>query len=109
MRAAGLVGCRLRRFVRTTVADRSATAPDLVKRQFTAARPNQVWLTDITSVPADEGWLYLAVMLNACSRRVVGWSLDDHLRTELALAALEMAVQTRRLYNLFTRYNGPGK
>ena len=96
MRADRLAGCRPRRFVRTTVADRTATAPDLVKRQFTAARPNQVWLTDITYVPTDEGWLYLAAILDACSRRVVGWSLSDHLRTELALAALEMAVQARR-------------
>ena len=96
MRADGLAGCRPRRFVRTTVADRTATAPDLVQRQFTAATPNQVWLTDITYVPTDEGWLYLAVMLDACSRRVVGWSLADHLRTDLVLGALAMALQARQ-------------
>jgi transposase InsO family protein len=96
MRATGLVGCRPRRFVRTTQADAATTIPDLVRRQFSAAAPDQLWMTDITYVPTDEGWLYLAVILDACSRRVVGWSLADHLRTELVLAALEMAVQTRR-------------
>jgi putative transposase len=96
MRLDGLSGCRPRRFVRTTLADPAAAAPDLIQRRFVAAAPDQVWLTDITYVPTDEGWLYLAAILDGCSRRVVGWSLTDHLRTELVLEALQMAVRARR-------------
>ena len=96
MRAASLAGCHPRRSVRTTHADHTANAPDLVRRQFTATAPNQLWLTDITYVATGEGWLYLAAILDAYSRRVVGWSLTDHLRTELVLGALAMALQARR-------------
>jgi transposase InsO family protein len=96
MRRAQLVGCRPRGFVRTTLADPGASAPDLVRRDFRAVAPDRLWLTDITYVPTAEGWLYLAAIVDAFSRRVVGWALADHLRTELALAALQMAVQTRR-------------
>jgi putative transposase len=96
MRTDGLRGCRPRRFVRTTLAEPAATAPDLVQRRFTATAPDRLWLTDITYVPTDEGWLYLAAVLDGYSRRVVGWSLTDHLRTDLALAALRMALQARQ-------------
>jgi len=96
MRQAQLVGCRPRSFVRTTVADPSATVPDLVCRDFHARAPDRLWLADLTSVPTGEGWLYLAVIVDACSRRVVGWAMADHLRVELASTALRMAVQTRR-------------
>lgn len=71
-------------------------APNLLDRHFTATRPNEVWLTDITYVPTDEGWLYLAVILDLFSRKVVGWAMRDHMRTELPLAALTMAIQHRR-------------
>ena len=97
MRAAGLVGCHRRRRVRTTVADPAHTpAPNLVGRDFTAAGPDRLWLGDITYLRTHEGWLYLAVLLDAHSRRVVGWAMAEHLRTELALDALVMAVQARR-------------
>ena len=100
MRRAGLVGCHRRRPVRvqTTRRDPSATpAPDLVQRSFTAPAPDQLWLADITYLPNEqEGFLYLAVILDGCSRRVVGWSMQEHLRTELVLAALEMGVGNRR-------------
>jgi transposase InsO family protein len=97
MRAAGLAGCRRRRRVRTTVADATHTpAPNLVARDFTAPAVDRLWLGDITYVPTREGWLYLAVLLDAHSRRVVGWAMADHLRTELALDALAMALHTRR-------------
>lgn len=98
MRAAALTGCgRRRRTVRTTQADPSATpAPNHVARDFTAVAPNRLWVGDITYVPTDEGWLYVAVLLDAYSRRVVGYSSADHLRTDLALAALEMALGRRR-------------
>lgn len=97
MRAAGLVGCHRRRRVRTTVADSAHTpAPNLVARDFTAPAPDRLWLGDITYLPTREGWLYLAVLLDAHSRRVVGWAMADHLRTELALDALQMAFGARR-------------
>jgi transposase InsO family protein len=97
MRAAGLVGCHRRRRVRTTVADPAHTpAPNLVARDFAAPAPDRLWCGDITYVPTREGWLYLAVLLDAHSRRVVGWAMADHLRTELALDALAMALARRR-------------
>jgi putative transposase len=98
MRAAGLVGCRRRRrVVRTTVADPAATpAPNVVARDFHPSAPDRLWVGDITYVPTDEGWLYVATLLDACSRRVVGWAMADHLRTELAEGALRMALTRRR-------------
>jgi putative transposase len=95
MRAAKLMGCTPRRFRRTTIADPTTQAHDLVKRQFRPTMPNALWVADITYVRTWEGWLYLAVVLDAFSRRVVGWALADHLRTELATAALKMALHTR--------------
>ncbi|WP_144243562.1 IS3 family transposase [Azospirillum argentinense] len=71
-------------------------APNLLDRNFTPTAPNQVWLTDITYVPTDEGWLYLAVVLDLFSRKAIGWAMRDHLRTELPLAALTMALQRPR-------------
>ncbi len=97
MRAAGLVGCHRRRRARTTVADPAhAPAPNLVARDFTAPAPDRLWLGDIMYLPTGEGWPYLAVLLDAHSRRVVGWAMADHLRTELALDALTMALGARR-------------
>jgi putative transposase len=96
MRTASLVGRSPRRFQRTTVADPSTQAQDLVNRQFRPATSNSLWVADITYVRTWDGWLYLAVILDAYSRRVVGWALADHLRTELATAALTMAVTSRR-------------
>jgi len=97
MRAAGLVGCHRRRRARTTVAEPTHTpAPNLVARDFRATAPDRLWLGDITYVATREGWLYLAVLLDAHSRRVVGWAMADHLRTELALGALRMALRARR-------------
>jgi len=71
-------------------------APNLLNRNFSAAAPNRIWLTDITYVETDQGWLYLATVMDLYSRRIVGWAMDDHLRTELPLAALNMAISTRR-------------
>lgn len=98
MRRAGLVGCHRRRPFHTTQRDPAAAlAPDLVQRTFAASAPNQLWIADITYVPTScEGFLYLAVILDVFSRRVVGWSMADHLRTELVVGALEMAVWNRR-------------
>src|SRR5437899_6424058 len=97
MRGAGLQGVSRRKPFRTTVRDETARpAPDLVDRQFTTAGPNQLWVADITYVPTWAGFLYLAVVLDAWSRRVIGWAMEAHLRTELVLAALDMAVAQRR-------------
>ena len=96
MRKAGLVGRCPRRFRRTTIPDPSTQVQDLVQRQFRPSEPNQLWVSDITYIRTWEGWLYLAVILDAFSRKVVGWALADHLRTELTTAALEMALTSRR-------------
>ena len=71
-------------------------APDLVDRDFSATRPNQLWVADITYVPTMAGFLYLAVVLDAWSRKIVGWAMANHLRAELVLDAMEMAVGQRR-------------
>jgi transposase InsO family protein len=97
MQAACLQGCGRRRRVRTTVSDPQATpAPNMVARQFSVADVNQLWVTDLTYLWTAEGWLYLAAMLDAHSRRVIGWAMADHLRVELALEALQMALRERR-------------
>jgi putative transposase len=80
MRVAGLVGRPLRRFRPTTVADRQVQVKNLVQRSFTAMAPDQKWFGDITHIRTWEGWLYLAVILDAYSRKVVGWAMADHLR-----------------------------
>ena len=97
MRDTGLRGVCRRRFVKTTQRDDAARpAPDLVDRNFTASKPNELWVADATYIPTWEGFLYLAVVLDVFSRRIVGWSMANHLRTELMLDALEMAVDQRR-------------
>lgn len=97
MRAAGLKGISRRRFVRTTVADRAARLPpDLVDRNFRIGELDRLWVADITYVPTWAGFLYLAIVLDACSRKVVGWAMASHLRTELVLAAINMALIQRR-------------
>ena len=97
MRAAGLVGAQPQRFVRTTVTDPlAARAHDLVDRQFAAAGPDRLWVADITYVPTWSGFLYLAVVLDVWSRRIVGWAMETHLRTELVMSALNMALRQRR-------------
>lgn len=96
MRKAGLQGCIRGRRKRTTRRDLCATpAPDLVKRNFAAVAPNRIWTADITYIHTQEGFLYLAFILDVYSRRVVGWSMATHLRTELVLDALEMALWRR--------------
>src|SRR6516162_6205001 len=96
MSAAGLVGASRRKFVRTTVKGSDRQAPDLVDRNFTAERPNLLWVADITYIPTWAGFLYVAVVLDACSRRIVGWSMATSLGTRLVLDALNMALAMRR-------------
>ena len=97
MRAMGLVGVSRRKGTRTTKrAEGARPAPDLVERQFSAEGPDRLWVADITYVPTWAGFLYLAVVIDTFSRRVVGWSMAAHLRTELVLEALNMALWQRR-------------
>lgn len=98
MRREGLEGASRRRGKRkTTVRDEhSRPAPDLVDRDFTAEAADQLWVADITYIPTYAGFLFLAVVLDAWSRKVVGWSMANHLKTTLVLDALEMAVQQRQ-------------
>ena len=98
MREAGLLGaCHRHGGPTTTRRDKDARpAPDLVDRNFTASGPDQLWMADITYVPTAAGFLYLAVVLDAWSRKIVGWSMANHLRAELVLDAMEAAVRQRR-------------
>jgi putative transposase len=97
MREAGLVGASRRKGCWTTRRDRDARpAPDLVERNFRAEAPDRLWVADITYVPTWTGFLFLAVVLDAFSRRIVGWAMANHLRTELILDALNMAIGRRR-------------
>jgi putative transposase len=98
MKQAHLAGRTRRRFRSTTDSNHALPiAPNLVQRDFTAAAPNEVWVTDITSVWTQEGWLYLAAILDVFSRRVVGWATSTSIDRHLALAALDTALRDRRL------------
>jgi len=93
----GIVGVSRRKGCRTTRRDRDARpAPDLVERNFTARAADQLWVADITYVPTWAGFLFVAVVLDAWSRRIVGWSMATHLRTQLVLDALNMALWRRK-------------
>ena len=97
MKADGLAARRKRRFRRTTDSTHQhPVAPNLLDRQFTVDAPNAVWVTDITYIWTQEGWLYLAAILDLYSRKVVGWAVDESLERHLALDALAMALSNRR-------------
>jgi putative transposase len=97
MRAAGLQGVTRRKVIWTTIRKPGAQpAPDLVQRNFNVDGPNQLWVADITYISTWAGFLYLAVVMDAWSRRIVGWSMANHLRTGLVLDALGMAIDQRR-------------
>jgi putative transposase len=97
MRRAKLRGCLRGRRMRTThrVALQQAAA-DLVERNFASEEPDRLWVADITYVRSKEGFVYLAFILDACSRKVVGWSMATHLRTEIVVDALQMAIARRK-------------
>jgi putative transposase len=97
MRRAKLRGCLHGRRMRTThrVALQQA-APDLVERNFASEEPDRLWVADITYVRSKEGFVYLAFILDVCSRKVVGWSMATHLRTEIVVDALQMAIARRK-------------
>jgi len=97
MRLRSLRAKQARRFRATTKRNRThRVAPNRLKRDFTTDRPNQKWLADITYIPTQEGWLYLAAILDLFSRRIVGWAMADRMTTELTRRALQMAIRQRR-------------
>jgi putative transposase len=97
MRREGLCGVSRRRGPRTTIRDREERpAPDLVEHTFVAEAPDQLWVADITDIPTWAGFLYLAVVLDAFSRRIVGWAMAINLKSRLVLDALDMALLQRR-------------
>lgn len=98
MRRSGVRARTARRFVVGTTDARhdQPVAPNLLDRQFYPERPDSVWAGDVTYIATEEGWLYLAVILDLYSRRVIGWATADHLRSELTIQALEMALKRRR-------------
>jgi transposase InsO family protein len=98
MREAGIRSVTHRRFrVRTTDSNHAhPVAPNVLARDFAADAPDEKWCVDVTYVTTGEGWLYVAAVLDLCSRKVVGWAMADHLRSELCEAALRMAVGNRR-------------
>jgi len=101
MKAVGLKGVSRRQFVRTTISDkRVRPAADLVDRNFYADAPNVLWVADITYVPTWTGFLYLAVVLDAFSRRIVGWAMGNDLRAQLVLDAFNMALAQRKPVNV---------
>jgi len=97
LKQAGLQGVSRRKWPTTTIRAAAARpAADLVDRHFTATRPNQLWVADITCISTWAGMLYLAVVLDVWSRRIVGWAMETHLRTSLVVAALDLAIVQRR-------------
>ena len=101
MKKANLRGVCRRKGFRTTVRDdNQRPSPDLVHRDFTAQGPNQLWVADITYIPTHAGFLFLAVVLDVWSRRIVGWAMATHLRTELVLEAMQMAIAQRQPSNV---------
>ena len=97
MRQAGLRAHRRQRYRVTTESrhDRPV-APNVLQRDFQADRPNEKWVADITYIPTQEGWLYLAVIVDLYARRIVGWAMSDRLKDDLTLAALAMAIRQRQ-------------
>jgi transposase InsO family protein len=96
MREHGIVGLVLRRAKRTTIPDRAApSVPDLVKQDFSVGPINARWCGDITYLPVGGSWLYLATVIDMGSRRLIGWSIADHMRTDLIIDALQAAVRAR--------------
>jgi putative transposase len=97
MREAGLRGCiRGKRIATTHRSKRASPAEDLLKRDFRATKMDKIWVADITYVLTEEGFLYLAFILDVYSRRIVGWAMEDHLRTEIVVDALQMAIWRRK-------------
>ena len=109
MRKAGIQGVTRRKFCRTTRRDDQARpAPDLLRRDFTATAPDQRWVADITYVPTWSGFLFLAVVVDVFSRKVVGWAMSSNQRTELVTSALRWAMARRRPAGVVVHHSDQG-
>ena len=110
MRLAELQGVTRRKFCRTTLRDESARpAPDLLERDFSAPEPDQRWVADITYVPTWAGFLFLAIVLDVCTRKIVGWSMSATQNTELVSRALKMAVARQRPRGVVVHHSDQGQ
>lgn len=108
MQRAQIVPKTVRRFRVTTDSRKTVPAPNLLAQQFTAEKPNQRWVSDITFIPTREGWLYLAVIVDLYSRAVVGWAMHQRMKTELIMDALTMALKARRLNSTLLLHSDQG-
>lgn len=108
MHRAQIVPKTIRRFRVTTDSRKTVPAPNLLAQQFTADKPNERWVSDITFIPTREGWLYLAVILDLYSRAVIGWAMHQRMKTELIMDALKMALKGRRLNNALLLHSDQG-
>jgi putative transposase len=109
MRLRGLRAKQVRRYKSTTKRNRRhPVAPNLLKRDFRADRPDHKWLTDITYIPTQEGWLYLAVILDLYNRGIVGWAMSERMTSALTVSALKMAIRERRPGNGLIHHSDQG-
>jgi len=107
MRLKGLQARKRKCYKRTTNSQHSyPVAPNLQGRQFSAQRPDEQWLTDITYIPTLEGWLYLAVVLDVYSRRIVGWAMNQTMQQSLVASALQMAWVHRQPHESLLHHSG---
>lgn len=108
MRRARIVPKTVRKFRVTTDSRKTTPAPNLLDQQFTAVRPDERWVSDITAIPTREGWLYLAVILDLFSRAVVGWAMDSRMKTDLVTDTLKMALMRRKVRNPLLLHSDQG-
>ena len=109
MRKNGISARNKKRFVRTTDSDHNdPIAPNELNREFQTEEPNQAWVGDITYIATSEGWLFLAVVLDLFSRRVVGWAMANHMRKELVMSALDMALGSREINGKLINHSDRG-
>ncbi|CAO5245383.1 transposase [Frankia sp. AgKG'84/4] len=108
MRYAGLRACQPRAYRRTTIAGQAPAPADRVRRDFTATRPGTKLVGDITCIRTGEGWLYLATVIDCYSRKVIGWSMADHMRSELITDAFTMAATRTRIQEGATFHSDRG-
>ena len=108
MQRAGVVPKTVRKFRVTTDSRKTVAAPNRLEQQFTAAEPNQRWVSDITFIPTHAGWLYLAVIIDLYSRAVIGWAMDKRMKGELVTDALKMALMRREVLNPLLLHSDQG-
>jgi putative transposase len=108
MRRAQIVPKAVRKYRVTTDSRKTTPAPNLLDQQFTATRPDERWVSDVTFIPTREGWLYLAVILDLFSRAVVGWAMHSRMKTDLVTDALKMALMRRKVRSLLLLHSDQG-